>query len=144
QLPESLMDHNLVADEGRLEYIADLPGGRELIMALNQKKDIEIPKITSRFGLKTMLTHSTKNKTFMVSYLYFMGMLTMAKKSSSGKQCLKIPNPVTQSLYIDGIARWIVPDPINRDTGFDAAEQFTRKGQIAPLRSYIEKEIFPT
>jgi hypothetical protein len=26
QLPHSLMDHNLVTDEGRLEYIAELPG----------------------------------------------------------------------------------------------------------------------
>jgi len=32
------MDHNLVTDEGHLEYIAELPGGKELIMELNQNE----------------------------------------------------------------------------------------------------------
>ena len=57
QLPNSLMDHNLVTDEGRLEYIADLPGGKEMIMELNQDKIVDIPDVTSRFGLKAPGRH---------------------------------------------------------------------------------------
>jgi hypothetical protein len=144
QLPHSLMDHNLVTDEGRLEYIAELPGGKELIMELNQNKHVEISEVTSRFGLKAMATVSSKTRSFMGSYMYYMGMLTLSKQSSSGTPCLTIPNPVTQNLYIDGIARWIIPDPQIKDLGMDVAEKLISKGQIAPLRQYIEKHIFPS
>jgi hypothetical protein len=144
QLPKSLMDHNLVTDENRLEFIANLPGGREMIMELNQNKCVNIPDITERFGLKTMTTISSKTRTFMGSYLYFMGMLTLSHQAQSGKLDLIIPNPVTQSLYIDGIVRWIVPDPQKRDLGIDAAEKLLSNGQIAPIRQYIEKFIFTT
>jgi len=144
QLPHSLMDHNLVTDEGRLEYIADLPGGKEMIMELNQEKYLDIPEVTSRFGLKAMTTQSSKTRTFMGSYLYFMGMLTLGKLSTSGERVLNIPNPVTQALYIDGIARWIMPDPIIRDEGHEVALKLVSNGQIASIRNYIEKYIFPT
>ena len=144
QLPSSLMDHNLVTDEGRLEYIANLSGGKEMIMELNQEKYVDVPEVTSRFGLKAMTTQTTKTRPFMGSYLYFMGMLTLSKQSLSGKACLTIPNPVTQNLYIDGIARWIVPDPKTRDQGIEVAEKLLSHGQISPIRKYIEKHIFPT
>ncbi|KPA17943.1 hypothetical protein MHK_001837 [Candidatus Magnetomorum sp. HK-1] len=144
QLPLSLMDHNLVTDEGCLEFIAELPGGKEMIMELNQNKLVEIPEITTRFGLKAMTTVSSKNKTFMGSYLYFMGMLTLSKQSKSGKFNLSIPNPVTRNLYIDGIARWIIPDPQKKDLGIDVAEKLLTNGQMAPFRQYIEKHVYPT
>jgi hypothetical protein len=144
QLPTSLMDHNLVTDEGRLEYIANLPGGKEMILELNQEKYVNIPDITTRFGLKAMTTQTSKTRTFMGSYLYYMGMLTFEKQSSSGECTLAIPNPVTQSLYIDGIAKWIVPDPMIRDNGHEVALKLVSKGQIAPVRNFIEKQIFPT
>ena len=144
RLPRSLMDHNLVTDDSRLEFIADLPGGKEMIMELNQNKSAIIPGITERFGLKAMTMKSSKTRTFMGSYLYFMGMLTLSHQAQSGKPDLTIPNPVTQSLYIDGILRWIVPDPQKRDLGIDVAEKLLSNGQIAPIRQYIEKFIFTT
>ncbi|ETR65238.1 MAG: hypothetical protein OMM_14577, partial [Candidatus Magnetoglobus multicellularis str. Araruama] len=145
QLPESLIDFNLIPDRGRLEYIAELPGGKDLIMELNQNKRIKISKLTPRFGLTDMLEKSAKTREFMGSYLYFMGMLTMGQNfSSTTKKELKIPNPVTQTLYIDGISRWMIADPESRDVGFEAAEQLTHYDKIAPLRKYIEKHVFPT
>jgi len=143
KLPISLMDHNLETDESRLEFIADLPGGKEMIMELNQKKYVDIPKVTSRFGLKAMTTKSSKTRTFMGSYLYFMGMLTLSHQSLAAKSSLTIPNPVTQSLYIDGITRWIVPDPQKQDLGIEVAEKLLSNGNMAPFRSYIEKHVFP-
>ena len=91
-----------------------------------------------------MLPLIRKNKTFMGSYLYFMGMLTLKQLSNSGDPTLTIPNPVTQSLYIDGIARWIIPDPIIQDEGHEASTEFLSKGKIASLRSFVEKQVFPT
>jgi hypothetical protein len=144
QLPKTLLDHNLLVDTGRIEYIASLPGGTELIMELNQNKTIEISEIESRFGFKDMIEKSSKTQVFMGSYLYFMGMLTLGKTVSSGWQQLKIPNPVTQSLYIDSIVRWIIKDPGKRDIGFHEALALTREGKMAPLRNYIESQVFPS
>ncbi|KPA08894.1 AAA-ATPase-like protein [Candidatus Magnetomorum sp. HK-1] len=45
---------------------------------------------------------------------------------------------------IDGIARWIIPDPIIQDEGHEASKEFLFKGHIASLRSFIEKQVFPT
>jgi hypothetical protein len=143
-LPLSLMDHNLVTDESRLEFIAGLPGGKEMIMELNQNRSVSIQNVTERFGLTAMTTKSSKTKTFMGSYLYFMGMLTLGNLSGSAERILMIPNPVTQFLYIDGIARWILPDPMVRDEGHDVAIEFVSNGRIAPIRNFIEKQIFPT
>ena len=144
QLPKTLLDHNLLADTGRIEYIANLPGGTELIMELNQNKTIEISEIESRFGFKDMIEKSSKTQVFMGSYLYFMGMLTLGKTVSSGWQQLQIPNPVTQSLYIDSIVRWIIKDPGKRDIGFHEALALTREGKMAPLRNFIESQVFPS
>jgi len=83
------------------------------------------------------MTESYKDRTFMGSYLYFMGMLTLGPKSRSGEQVLKIPNPVTQSLYIDGIFQWIIPDPISRNEGYYAGKKLTKLGQLEPLRNYL-------
>jgi len=143
QLPKSLLDHNLLTDEGRIKHIASLPGGSELIMELNQNKSIEIKEISSRFGFQNMIEKNAKTRIFMGSYLYYMGMLTLGETAESGKQKLNIPNPVTQSLYIDSIAQWIVKDPGKRDIGFNAAEALTREGKMAPLRKYIETTVFP-
>jgi hypothetical protein len=144
QLPKTLLDHNLLADGGRIEYIANLPGGTELIMELNQNKTIEIKEISSRFGLRDMIEKSSKTQNFMASYLYYMGMLTLGKKVGSGWQQLKIPNPVTQSLYIDSIAQWMIKDPEKRDIGDHQAFALTREGKMAPLRNYIETHVFPS
>jgi hypothetical protein len=37
-----------------------------------------------------------------------------------------------------------MPDPMIQDEGHDPSKAFLSKGQIAPLRSFIEKQVFPT
>ncbi len=145
QLPDSIMDTNLVTDEGRLEFIADLPGGKEVIMELIQGSKPELKEIVPRFGLRDMLASESKTRSFMASYLYFMGMLTLSvHESEYGNMLLNVPNPVTKNLYINGIAKWLVPDPLVRDKGEDCARIFYAKGNIGPLCEYIEKHIFPS
>ncbi|KPA13103.1 hypothetical protein MHK_006704 [Candidatus Magnetomorum sp. HK-1] len=97
QLPRSIMDTNLLTDEGRLEFIADLPGGKDVIMAMMEGRELELDEIAQRFGLHEMLSSETKTRLFMASYLYFMGMLTFSeKKLASGGFLLTVPNPVTK------------------------------------------------
>ncbi|MCP4111779.1 MAG: AAA family ATPase, partial [Desulfobacteraceae bacterium] len=144
-LPDSIMDANLAADEGRLEFIADLPRGKDIIMELIQNMRIELTEIIPRFGLRDMLSQDTKTKAFMASYLYFMGMLTLSDKESEyGDTLLTVPNPVTKHLYIRGIVRWLVPDPMIRDNGEDAAKKLYTRGEIGPLCEFVEKQVFPS
>jgi len=143
-LPNSVMDVNLAADEGRLEFIAELPGGKEIIMELMQGKKIVMTEIIPRFGLQAMLSQDTKTRAFMASYLYFMGMLTLSDEESEyGDMLLTVPNPVTKHLYIKGVVRWLVPDPLIRDDGEDAAKKVYTTGEIGPLCEFVEKQIFP-
>ncbi len=145
QLPRSVMDANLAADEGRLEFISDLPGGKEIIMELMQGNRIELKEIIPRFGLRAMLSSEIKTRTFMASYLFFMGMLTLSDKDSEyGNMLLTVPNPVTKKLYINGVAQWLVPDPMIRDSGGDAADILCTKGDIKPLCEFVEKQVFPS
>ncbi|MDM8550936.1 AAA family ATPase [Desulfobacterales bacterium HSG2] len=144
-LPSSVMDPNLAADEGRLEFIADLSGGKEIVMELMQGKKVELKEIVPRFGLRTMLSGESKTRAFMASYLYFMGMLTLADRESEyGDMLLTIPNPVTKNLYVKGVAKWLVPDPMLRDDGEDEAKILLTKGDIGPLCDFVEKQIFPS
>ncbi|MCP4106929.1 MAG: AAA family ATPase [Desulfobacteraceae bacterium] len=145
QLPDSLIDANLVADEGRLEFIADLPGGKEVLMELMQENCLELKQLIPRFGLRTMLSHEAKSRSFMGSYLYFMGMLTLSDRDSEyGNILLTVPNPVIKKLYINGVAQWLVPNPMIRDSGEDAADMLCTRGDIKPLCEFIEKQVFPS
>ncbi len=144
-LPKSVMDPNLAADEGRLEFIADLPRGKDIIIELMHGNRIGLKEIAPRFGLHTMLSEDAKTRAFMASYLYFMGMLTLSlRKSEYGDTLLTIPNPVTKKLYISGIAKWLVPDPMIRDSGEDEAKKVYTRGDIKPLCEFVEKQVFPS
>jgi len=144
EFPRSIMDPNLAADEGRLEFISDLPGGKEVIMELMQGKDIEDTEIIPRFGLRTMLDQKSKTHAFIVSYLYFMGMLTLSdSKSEHGYAVFSVPNPVVKKLYVSSIAQWLVPESRERDDGTDAAKILYTRGDMAPVCAFVQDRIFP-
>ncbi|MCP4108528.1 MAG: hypothetical protein GY749_23770 [Desulfobacteraceae bacterium] len=71
-------------------------------------------------------------------------MLTLSDgESEYGETLLTVPNPVTKHLYIRGIVRWLVPDPMIRDNGEDAAKKLYTRGEIGPLCEFVEKQVFP-
>ncbi|MBF0232602.1 MAG: AAA family ATPase [Desulfamplus sp.] len=143
QYPRKMLDANLAADESKLEYIARLPRGRDLLMNLMEKdQDVVISEIQDRFGIQDMLSDSSQDHTFLVSFLYYFGVLTIAGDTDDLQSILKVPNLVMKGLYVDRICKMFLPMPDDRDNGKEAAHQLWSKGNIQPLCRFIEEKYF--
>jgi len=80
-----MLDAILSVDQPTLEYVANLPGGRDLVIALAQKDhEVNAPDIVNRFGLSEMLSDQSKDHTFIASFLYYFGVLTLAGETEQG------------------------------------------------------------
>ncbi|MEA2061133.1 MAG: AAA family ATPase, partial [Thermodesulfobacteriota bacterium] len=142
--PREMLDDNLAVDESKLEYIAQIPKGKELLMNLMEEKDyhVIVPNISKRFGVKEMLTDKSRNHTFLASFLYYFGVLTIAEDTIDLKVILKVPNLVMKSLYVEQIYKMLLPEPHDRDDGRNAAELVFQKGEMAPLCRFMEERYF--
>ena len=141
--PREMLDDNLATDESKLEYIAQLSKGRDLLVDLTQKaQEIVISTISKRFGIREMLSDNSKDNTFLVSFLYYFGVLTLAGETDDLKVKLKVPNMVIQSLYVERVQQMLLPDPGIRDDGKLAAEKVYQKGDIKPLCDFVENRYF--
>ena len=141
--PRKMLDSNLAVDESKLEYIAQIPRGRDLLMNLVQKdKDVVMSDIEDRFGIKDMLTDKSKDNTFLVSFLFYFGVLTIAGDTEDLQIILKVPNLVMQSLYVERVQKMLLPEPDDRDDGKLAAEKVYQKGDMAPLCRFMEERYF--
>ncbi|MEA1968574.1 MAG: PD-(D/E)XK nuclease domain-containing protein, partial [Thermodesulfobacteriota bacterium] len=84
----------------------------------------------------------SRNNIFMVSFLYYFGVLTIAGDTENLKIILKVPNLVMKSLYVERIQKMLLPDPYDRDDGRDAGELVYQKGDMAPLCRFMEERYF--
>jgi len=141
--PRKMLDSNLAVDESKLEYIAQIHSGRNLLMDLMQgDHDVAISDIEDRFGIKEMLTDKSKDNIFLVSFLYYFGVLTIADDTENLKVVLKVPNLVMKSLYVDRIQKMLLPEPDDRNDGRNAAEQVYQKADMGPLCRFMEERYF--
>ncbi|MBF0243156.1 MAG: AAA family ATPase [Desulfamplus sp.] len=143
QYPREMLDDNLAVDESKLEYIAMIPKGREILLSLMEKDcTVVIPAISKRFGLGEMMSDLSKDNSFLVSFLYYFGVLTIFKDTDDLQSILKVPNLVMKGLYVDRICKMFLPIPDDRDNGKEAARQVWSKGDIAPLCRFVEEKYF--
>jgi len=141
--PRKMLDSNLAVDESKLEYIAAIPMGRDILLSMMQKNHhVMIEDISDRFGVREMLSDNSKNHTFLVSFLYYFGVLTQAGENPEGDVILKVPNLVIQSLYVERVQKMLLPEPGDRDDGKFAAKQVYQKGSIQPLCDFVENRYF--
>ncbi len=141
--PTEMLDANLAVDESKLMYTADLPGGREMVFTLTQRDaSVVIPRISKRFGLTEMLSDQSRDRTFIASFLYYFGVLTLVGETPRGELALKVPNLVMQSLYVERVRRMMLPDPVIRDRGRLAAEKVYQEGDIQPVCAFVEDHLF--
>ena len=141
--PRKMLDSNLAVDESKLEYMAQIPMGRDLLVAMVQKDHhVTVEDISDRFGIKEMLTDQSKDNAFLVSFLYYFGVLTLAGENPEGEIVLKVPNLVIQSLYVERVQRMLLPEPGDRDDGEFSAKQVYQKGEIQPLCDFVEYRYF--
>ncbi|MBF0452540.1 MAG: AAA family ATPase [Candidatus Magnetomorum sp.] len=143
EFPRKMLDENLAVDDQKIEFISDLPIGEKIIAKLSQKNAIlEISELKERFGIAELLKDMSKDQHFIISYLYYMGALTLGDESISGELSLKIPNLVIKPLYIDRIRNMLLFDPSIRDEGRFAAKKLYQTGDMQPLCDFIVDHYF--
>ncbi len=141
--PREMLDDNLAVDESKLEYIAQIPRGRDLLMSLMEnKQQVVASRISKRFGIREMLTDKSMDNTFLLSFLYYFGVLTIAGDTEDLQVILKVPNLVMKSLYVERIQKMLLPEPCDRDDGMEAAKLVYQKGEMGPLCRFMEKRYF--
>ena len=90
-----------------------------------------------------MLT-AVKDETFMVSLMYYFGILTLAGRNNAfGKWQLKIPNLVAKQLYVERIQELLLPTYEDKQDIARVAETFCLTGNLQPLCDFLETRYFP-
>ena len=141
--PEFMLDENLSMDRNKLVYISKLPHGEEvLIKALSGEDSVVIPQLARRFGVEDMLT-AVKDETFMVSLMYYFGILTFAGHAEYGEKILKIPNLVAKSLYVERLQEILLPNYEDKSDIRQVAKTFCMTGNLQPLCDFLETRYFP-
>jgi hypothetical protein len=141
--PRKMLDANLAMDAGKLEYISQLPGGGQLLLNLSRRDHrAAIPEPADRFGIREMLDDRGKDRAFMVSFLYYFGVLTIAGLTDAGEVSMTVPNLVTKRLYVERLQLMLLPEPADRDDGASAAKRLYQTGDMAPLCEFVESRYF--
>ncbi len=141
--PRKMLDSNLATDESKLEYIAQIPMGREILVSMMERGNhLSVEDLSDRFGIREMLDKSFKNNMFIVSFLYYFGVLTLAGETEDLNLQLKVPNLVMQSLYVERVQRMLLPEPAIRDEGRLSAAKVYQKGDMEPLCDFVENKYF--
>ncbi|CAK0754867.1 hypothetical protein CCP4SC76_2570001 [Gammaproteobacteria bacterium] len=140
--PRQILDDNLAMDRNKLEYISRLPHGEAvLILALSSDTALMIPQLARRFGVQDML-NPVKDQVFMVSLLYYFGVVTLAGQGAFGKLVLKIPNLVARALYVESLQDLWLPTYEDREFLQNNAEALYLHGNLQPLCNFIETRYY--
>jgi hypothetical protein len=138
-----MLDDNLSADGAKLDYIAQIPGGGQLLLDLvHENAAVVITSLAKRFGIRDLLNATGKDNAFLVSLLYYFGVLSQDTITPQGKLVLKVPNLVMRKLYVERLAELLLPNPLVLDEGKMAAEQLYQYGDIGPLCHFVEQKYF--
>ena len=130
-------------DRNKLMYISRLPHGEDvLIKALSGGDSVVISQLARRFGVEDMLT-AVKDETFMVSLMYYFGILTFSGHAEYGEKILKIPNLVAKSLYVERLQEILLPNYEDKSDIRQVAKTFCLTGNLQPLCDFLENRYFP-
>ena len=142
QAPRQILDGNLAMDAGRIRYIASLPKGQRVIeQILDDEHPLELQQLEDQFGVE-MLHRVQQDARYMISLMYFFGVLTIHNASMLGKPVLGIPNLVIQGLYVERLKRQVLPDPQDDITAEHLAEQFYQDSDLQPIIDFMETKYF--
>jgi hypothetical protein len=138
-----MLDDNLAMDKNKLAYIASLPLGAPVIQdALLGTSPLMIPSLSSRFSL-TDLLKPNPDRSFMVSLLYYFGVLTLVGQTPLRELLFTIPNLVIRKLYVEQLHELLIPADSTRETNRQVARQFYRTGELQPVCELLEQSYFP-
>jgi hypothetical protein len=138
QFPNQLLDDNLAMDRGKLTYISNLSSGEQVIIqALNEEPLLTLEQLAKGFGVSDML-YAVKDTKFMVSLLYYFGILTLNGENEDGELEFQIPNLVIRKLYVEKLKELLLPQLTDQNQSRQLAKQFYKTGDLQPLCEFME------
>jgi hypothetical protein len=142
EAPAKILDGNLAMDAGKIRYIAGLLNGEALI---RQIVDGQIPllldALEDRFGVEALREMQSGEK-FMVSLLYYFGVLTITGRGVLGELAFGVPNLVIRSLYVEELRKRVLPDAQDTDKVRHLARHFYQTAELQPLAEFMENQYF--
>ncbi|MDM8530683.1 AAA family ATPase [Anaerolineales bacterium HSG25] len=141
--PSRILDSNLAMDRNKIIYISRLVNGNQIIMeALNETEPVTIHALADRFGVEDIL-YNAKDNRFMVSLLYYFGVLTLTdQRSEFGDLVFTIPNLVIRQLYVERLQELLYPEATDKNEAINVARMFYRTADLAPVAEFIENHYF--
>jgi len=142
QYPRDMLDSNLAMDRNKITYIANLPRGEQVIAAaLDEEHPLLVNRLSHRFGVAEMF-EKEKETVAMASLLYFFGVLTIGGETPLRQLVLRIPNLVTQKLYVEQLQKALLPSIPLRESVQPIVEDFFLTGNLQALCDFIENKLF--
>jgi hypothetical protein len=139
--PRKMLDNNLAMDRGKLSYVSTLLNGESVIFhALNENPPLSLFELADRFGVKDMLS-ATKDTQFIVSLLYYLGILTLNGETELGELRFKIPNLVVRKLYVERLFEMHLTKS-EREQTRHLAEDFFKTGELQAICDFMEQHYF--
>ncbi len=148
--PRQMLDANLTADEGKLDYLARLAVGDEagqgpLVDLIRKEEPVAVRQVLDRFTLKELLEQSAQDTSFFGSYLFYFGMLTLRKEETEEQTVeLVVPNEVMHGLYVERLRKILMPLGTSRSQADALLFAFLGSGDLEPLLDFVEATLFPT
>ncbi|WP_020395846.1 AAA family ATPase [Thiolinea disciformis] len=140
--PRQMLDGNLAMDKGRIRYIAGLAGGQAVIdRLLDEENPSTLNELASDFGIGN-LERVQQDADYMLSLLYYFGVVTLDGVNEVGRLSLKIPNLVVRGLYLEELKRHALPDIRTEKTAQAIAEQFYQDANVQALADFMEQKYF--
>lgn len=140
--PRQMLDGNLMMDAARVRYLASQPSGTDVVeRILDEENLITLEVLENRFGVEK-LADLQQDERYLLSLLYYFGVLTIVNIDLLGKLILGIPNLVTRALYVDELRQRILPAAKDRIAVANMAEKFYQSADLQPLADYLEQKYF--
>jgi len=141
--PRRMLDSNLKMDLNKLTYLSRLPNGRAIIQqALEGSPPLVLSLLADRFGIDDMFKKTQSNQ-FIVSLLYYLGILTMDGETELRKLRFKIPNLVVRKLYVEHLLEMLLPQQeAEREKIHLLAEEFYQSGDLQPICDLMTQRYF--
>ena len=142
EAPPQILDGNLAMDANKIRYIANLPAGKAVIAnILDEQQAVKLARLENQFGIEKLHDIQT-DPDYMVSLLYFFGVLTLSGRGVIGELILDIPNLVIRGLYVDEIKRNALPDAGDRHSLQRLTDTFYQTADLQPLADFMESKYF--
>ena len=142
--PYQMLDTNLAADENKLRFLARETAGYDLLAELVQTGEpFEVGYLEERFTLADLLAPAQQDRTAVVSFLFYFGMLTILEQTAQRRLRLAPPNLVIQKLYVEQVLRLLLQEEARSPDLDSPVQALLTEGKIEPLLTLMEEHFLP-